>query len=316
MIYNFPRKKRKQITNYLTFSSPNPFSIRVATPGWDGKLYYSTDTKTWVEWTGTEVNATEVGGTYALYFGGTGNTKITGGFSNKWTLSGSSISCTGNIESLLDYEIVAAGQHPMMANNCYSDMFYGCSSLTTAPSLPATTLANNCYSSMFGDCTSLTTAPSLPATTLAIYCYSDMFFSCSSLTTAPSLPATTLAERCYSSMFGDCTSLTTAPSLPATTLANNCYSSMFRSCTSLTTAPSLPATTLAISCYSSMFRDCTSIKLAISKSSEYDKEYRIPKLGNGVTATSALNNMFRATGGTFTGTPSINTTYYTSNAIV
>lgn len=212
MIYNFPRKKRKQITNYLTFSSPNPFSIRVATPGWDGKLYYSTDTKTWVEWTGTEVNATEVGGTYALYFGGTGNTKITGGFSNKWTLSGSSISCTGNIESLLDYEIVAAGQHPMMANNCYSDMFYGCSSLTTAPSLPATTLA--------------------------------------------------------------------------------------------------------ISCYSSMFRDCTSIKLAISKSSEYDKEYRIPKLGNGVTATSALNNMFRATGGTFTGTPSINTTYYTSNAIV
>ena len=238
MIYNFPRKKRKQITNYLTFSSPNPFSIRVATPGWDGKLYYSTDTKTWVEWTGTEVNATEVGGTYALYFGGTGNTKITGGFSNKWTLSGSSISCTGNIESLLDYEIVAAGQHPMMANNCYSDMFYGCSSLTTAPSLPATTLANNCYSSMF------------------------------------------------------------------------------RSCTSLTTAPSLPATTLAISCYSSMFRDCTSIKLAISKSSEYDKEYRIPKLGNGVTATSALNNMFRATGGTFTGTPSINTTYYTSNAIV
>ena len=38
MIYNLPRKKRKRITNYLTFSSPNPFSISVATPGWNGKL--------------------------------------------------------------------------------------------------------------------------------------------------------------------------------------------------------------------------------------------------------------------------------------
>ena len=264
MIYNFPRKKRIQITNYLTFSSPNPFSISVATPGWNGKLYYSTDTKTWAEWTGTKVNATEADGIYALYFSGTGNTKITGGFSNKWTLSGSSISCTGNIESLLDYETVAAGQHPAMANSCYYSMFNGCTSLTTAPSLPATTLAAFCYSYMFNGCTSLTTAPSLPATTLAASCYNYMFNGCTSLTTAPSLPATTLAPRCYYSMFNG----------------------------------------------------CTSIKLAISKSREYDKEYRIPKSGNGLTASSALNNMFTRTGGTFTGTPSINTAYYTSNTIV
>ena len=290
MIYNFPRKKRIQITNYLTFSSPNPFSISVATPGWNGKLYCSTDAATWTEWTGTEVNATEEGGIYALYFAGAGNTKISGGSPYKWTLNGSNISCTGNIESLLDYETVAAGQHPA--------------------------LADSCYNSMFRDCTSLTTAPSLPATTLATRCYYSMFYGCTSLTTAPSLPATTLATHCYSYMFYGCTSLTTAPSLPATTLADYCYSYMFRSCTSLTTAPSLPATTLATNCYYFMFFYCTSIKLAISKSYEYDKEYRIPKSGNGVTATSALNNMFRLTGGTFTGTPSINTTYYTSNTIV
>ena len=290
MIYNLLRKKRIQITNYLTFSSPNPFSISVATQGWDGKLYYSTDTAAWAEWTGTEVNATEEGGIYALYFAGAGNTKISGGSPYKWTLNGSNISCTGNIESLLDYETVAAGQHPA--------------------------LADSCYNSMFRDCTSLTTAPSLPATTLATRCYYSMFYGCTSLTTAPSLPATTLATHCYSYMFYGCTSLTTAPSLPATTLADYCYSYMFRSCTSLTTAPSLPATTLADYCYSYMFFYCTSIKLAISKSYEYDKEYRIPKSGNGVTATSALNYMFRLTGGTFTGTPSINTTYYTSNTIV
>ena len=316
MIYNLLRKKRIQITNYLTFSSPNPFSISVATPGWNGKLYYSTDTKTWAEWTGTKVNATEEGGIYALYFAGAGNTKISGNSSCCWTLNGSSISCTGNIESLLDYETVAAGHHPTLTDSCYSSMFSGCTSLTTAPSLPATTLTDYCYNYMFSGCTSLTTAPSLPATTLTYSCYSSMFSGCRSLTTVPSLPATTLTDYCYNYMFYGCTSLTTVPSLPATTLAGYCYSSMFYGCTSLTTAPSLPATTLANSCYSNMFRSCTKIKLAASQSSAYDKEYRIPTSGNGVTATSALNNMFARTGGTFTGTPSINTTYYTSNTIV
>ena len=34
---------------------------------------------------------------------------------------------------------------------------------------------------MFKDCTSLTTAPELPATTLVKYCYSNMFYGCSNL---------------------------------------------------------------------------------------------------------------------------------------
>lgn len=34
-------------------------------------------------------------------------------------------------------------------------MFEGCTSLTTAPVLPATTLISNCYESMFDGCTSL-----------------------------------------------------------------------------------------------------------------------------------------------------------------
>ena len=66
---------------------------------------------------------------------------------------------------------------------------------------------NQCYASMFYGCSSLTTAPELPATTLANYCYSSMFYYCSSLTTAPKLPAITLAEGCYSSMFYDCAKL-------------------------------------------------------------------------------------------------------------
>jgi hypothetical protein len=86
-------------------------------------------------------------------------------------------------------------------------MFNGCSSLTTAPELPATTLAEGCYANMFQYCTSLTSAPALPATTLAESCYTSMFSGCTSLTTAPALPATTLAGYCYSSMFGGCTQL-------------------------------------------------------------------------------------------------------------
>ena len=88
---------------------------------------------------------------------------------------------------------------------------------------------------------------------------------------------------------------------------------MFQDCTNLTQAPALPATTLAAHCYYSMFLDCTSLKLSSTKTDEYTQEYRIPFSGNGTTASNALTNMFFSTGGTFTGTPSINTTYYLSS---
>ena len=193
-----------------------------------------------------------------MYLRGTGNTKITGDSNNyRFVFTGTSalkIACEGNIENLLDYETVSAGGRPTMAEYCYGGMFYGCTAMTTAPELPATTLAMDCYYSMFQGCAALTTAPSLPATTLAERCYSNMFYGCTSLTTAPELPATTLANNCYLYMFYGCTSLTSAPELPATTLDVGCYMSMFNRCTSLVTAPSvLPATTLAGQCYQFMF---------------------------------------------------------------
>ena len=148
---------------------------------------------------------------------------------------------------------------------------------------------------------------------LATNCYNSMFYNCRSLVTAPALPATTLANYCYNSMFYNCRSLVTAPALPATTLATSCYNNVFRNCTKLTTAPALPATTLAPSCYDSMFRDCTSLKLSTILTGIYDTAYRIPTTGTGTTAEDALSNMFTETGGTFKGTPEINTTYYTEN---
>ena len=166
---------------------------------------------------------------------------------------------------------------------------------------------------MFQGCTALTQAPALPATTLAVSCYGSMFKGCTALTQAPALPATTLAVSCYDSMFQGCTALTQAPALPATKLAIHCYIYMFQGCTALTQAPALPATKLEAQCYRSMFSGCTSLKLSSTKTDEYTQEYRIPSSGDSVTASNSLFSMFASTGGTFTGTPAINTTYYLSS---
>ena len=380
---------------YLTFSSPSSFTLKVydTTKHWDGALEYSTDTSTWSTWDGTTTLSSATSGSdNVLYLRGTGNTVITGNKPGyRWVLTGTDIACIGNIENLLDYATVESGVNPTMANNCYYNMFngctaltqapalpamtltpycyrsmfqnctsltqapalpamtltpscyynmfYGCTSLTQAPPLPATTLANNCYYGMFQNCTALTQAPTLPATTLTPSCYRYMFQKCTGLTQAPALPATTLADSCYNSMFNGCTALTQAPDLPATTLAKSCYQHMFRNCTSLTQAPALPATTLTSKCYQfmfssctaltqvpalpattltggcyeSMFRSCTKFKLSTTQTGEYTVAYRIPTTGTGTAQGTSLSNMFYLTGGTFAGTPSINTTYYLSN---
>ena len=277
--------------SYLTFSSPNSFTLKVndTTKHWNGTLEYFSSNRTWTTWDGaTTLSSVDNDGDNVLYLRGTGNTVITGGNQNyKWVLTGSDIACIGNIENLLDYATVESGNHPTMADYCYMGMFQDCTGLTQAPALPVITLAN--------------------------YCYYYMFYGCTSLTQAPALPATTLADRCYSNTFYGCTSLTQAPALPATTLTSWCYYSMFYNCTSLTQAPALPATTMANNCYRSMFQGCTSLKLSTTQTDEYTQEYRIPSSGTGTTATNALTDMFTSTGGTFTGTPEINTTYYLSS---
>ena len=297
MIVNYPRMRRRatwpdDLDTALEFLSANPFSIS-APKNWDGKLEY-TNGSGWKTWDGSAIASGEIESNHYIYLRGIGNSKITGVSSSraKWSIVGTNIACNGDIDLLLDYSSVKSGNRPAMAEYCYGSMFYGCTSLTAAPSLPATTLASSCYSYMFYGCESLTAAPSLPATTLANYCYSYMFRGCTSLTAAPSLPATTLAEYCYYYMFRGCTSLTAAPSLPATTLANYCYSYMFRG--------------------------CRKINLSTTMSETYTKPYRIPKSGTGAMAPNALNSMFANTGGTFAGTPEINTTYYLdkSNTIV
>ena len=69
------------------------------------------------------------------------------------------------------------------------------------------TAMNYSFYRLFYGCTSLTKAPALPATSLAAYCYEYMFQNCQSLIKAPALPATSLAGSCYEYMFQNCQSL-------------------------------------------------------------------------------------------------------------
>ena len=197
-----------ELLDYLCFTAEEAGStVAMAVNGTPTKgqaFEYSTNGRNWSVFTPgtTTITLSNVGD--KVYFRGD-NTTVSESDSvyYQFVMSGK-IVASGNIMSLLDKTC----QSTTISNiHCYNYMFSNCTSLTTAPSLPATTLANDCYRSMFGNCTSLTTAPSLPATTLINSCYRNMFYNCTSLTTAPALPATTLASACYRSMFENCTSL-------------------------------------------------------------------------------------------------------------
>lgn len=158
MIVNYPRMRRRRaawpddLDTALEFSSANPFSVS-APKNWDGKIEY-TNGRGWKTWDGSTIASGEIENNHCIYLRGTRNSKITGVNSSnaKWSIIGTNISCNGDIDLLLDYSTVKSGNRPSMASYCYAYMFYGCTGLTAAPSLPATTLKSNCYSAMFYGC--------------------------------------------------------------------------------------------------------------------------------------------------------------------
>ena len=258
-------------TDCLTFTGEtSEFTLKATNKDWDGTLQWSTDHTNWTTLAGTEAMQS-VG--KKLYLRGKGNTTFGNDNGVQWQLSAKA-GCSGNIQTLLDWENPPTS---MLKDYSYYGMFNGCALLTTAPELPVTTLKQFCYKYMFKNCTSLTTAPNLPATTLAPDCYNSMFFGCTLLIEPPELPATTLAAACYMNMFQGCTSLTSAPVLPATLAANSCYTFMFKNCTSL------------------KISDTAGTKIFICP-------------GNGYPAI--VQDMFKNTGGSFTGTPTAGNTYY------
>lgn len=242
---------------YLTFSANAEQSLTMSKA--IATLEYSVDGSEWLEL-----------GTNTVDFGGElGDLRIRGKsswgtatknyvYSNFVFGTNASVSCIGDIRTLIDYENY---EKTNTANARFGGLFANCTCLIKAPRLPITTLASSCYIEMFSGCKLLTEAPELPATTLNLECYYKMFLGCSSLTEAPQLPAETLANSCYGKMFYYCTQLMIAPELPAKTLTEFCYASMFYNCESLTTVPVLAATTLADGCCMSMFKECKNLTI-------------------------------------------------------
>ena len=229
-------------------------------------------------------------------------------------------SCKGGLKSISPGLLPAT----KLGRAAYDSMFAFCSALESIPAglLPATELGEKCYDTMFRGCTSVKSIPEglLPATTMAKECYSAMFNYCSGIESIPQglLPATTLAQECYSYMFKSCTGLKSLPGdlLPATTLAEGCYSYMFQYCTGLT-IEGIPNSlfhvtgTLPPICYYNMFNNCTGIKLSTEQTDDYTIPFRVPVNGNATDGSGhSVDNMFSSTGGTFTGSPALNTTYY------
>lgn len=255
-------------TPYLTFKGNNSFSLGIntakgGTKNWNGTVEYSTDKTNWTVWDGTtSIPSVASNGRYYIYLRGKDNTHFATDNDYPKTIlaltgSATSIECSGNIMTLLDWENPDTAT---MDEYCFCKLFQYCDKLTKAPDLPATSLSNSCYYSMFEKCTSLIATPKLPATTLTDWCYIAMFRDCSALTDVCELPALNLTKGCYDSMFAGCSSLENVPELPATTMKEVCYAYMFEWCTSLKKTPVLPATTLDDYCYYRMFFKCTALE--------------------------------------------------------
>ncbi len=328
----------RDVTNCIAFTSDSAFNISMNSVKWENTIEYYKNGN-WITWSGGLITSVAAGDKQVIYLRGVGNTYVSATSSTNvgyFVINGEDVSCSGNLENLLDYATVAAGGHPEMASyafyklfyKCtnlvsaptlgadevsaygYAYMFYGCTALTEASELPATTIGKMAYGDMFYGCTSLETAPDIAATNLGAYSCYYMFANCTALTDAPELAATTMANNCYGYMFTGCTSLVTIKELPATTLADYCYQGMYKGCTSLEELPVLAATEMADYCYMNMFNGCTSIKVSSTFETDYSVAWRVPSTGTGTEASYWNTNMLKNTGGTYTGDPDINTTYY------
>lgn len=276
---------------YLEFHGNSSFTLATYenTKIWNDTMESSTDGVTWTVWDGTTTLTSGTGN--SLYLRGTGNSRVSAiggepGFS--FGGAATAIECNGDMETLRDYQTIARGESISSEAN---------------------------FSCLFADISKLVSAPKLSAQRVRVDGYFRLFDG-TSITEAPELPATRLSNGTeYAKMFAN-TPITKAPELPATVIDYATYEGMFLNCTSLDSLAEIRATNFQVRSCSGMYQGCTKIKLSTTQSNLYNTPYRLPASGTGTAGTNAFLDMFSGTGGTFTGTPSINTTYYTSNVVV
>ena len=135
----------QEYTDCITFTGEtSDFTLKATNKEWNGTVEYSTDHNTWTVWNGSIISSVDK----KLYLRGSGNTTFYGA---QFVLSARA-ACSGNIQTLLEYSNPPTS---IPESLCYFSMFQGCTNLTQAPELPATTLASYCYEGMFYKCTGL-----------------------------------------------------------------------------------------------------------------------------------------------------------------
>ena len=182
-----------KVPNYLKFTAEEDNSTISLNAGTSPDIKYSLNGSDWTQW---DYNDITLNTDDTVYMKGNNSNgfSISGSSYNQFEMTGK-IGASGNIMSLL-YEDDFEGKLTIPCDYCFYQMFLNCTSLTTSPELPATTLTSNCYTAMFKDCSSLITAPELPATILVPQCYIVMFMNCISLNYIKML-ATDISANAY-----------------------------------------------------------------------------------------------------------------------
>lgn len=206
----------------LKFTSSGNSNIRFEQVGtWSGIwiIETSTDGLVWSDYTlGTTINLTNK---QSIYFRGTklDATPQTASNYRRFVMNGP-ISASGDLTCMLNRDGGVLSLTPY-GNYTFESMFENCTELTSAPSLPSTTLTPYCYEYLFYGCVDLIEAPELPATNLTTYCYRAMFRT-TGLVESPVLPATTLAPYCYANMFSNNNSIRKVTCLATNRSASGC----------------------------------------------------------------------------------------------
>ena len=168
--------KAEQIIRYVTFTAEAEQKFKMTTSGnyTISNLQYSVNKEGWKNVVKDE----------EVTFGGTnGDLRLRGtnpnGTANNandystitFTNPKVNVACTGDIRTLQDWN----NYNTVDTKDAkFCSLFYGCSVLTSAPELPATTLAESCYQEMFSGCVKLSSvtmlAPSDQITSVSDCC--------------------------------------------------------------------------------------------------------------------------------------------------
>lgn len=245
------------------------------------KMEYSTDKKSWYEFTGNKTFIGETANdvneddtdiiihkgimiapeqaknTYVkIYLRGVNNETLSNmdvkanfQFSQMATKGTLMLKIGGNILTLLDKD-VSKFENKRLPDYCFANLFSNNFGIYDASLLELTAKLSSIglYRSMFQSCTSLVTSPQkIYLTDMSTDCCRTMFYKCSSLVNIPETWCPNVTELGYY--------VYTSSGSKTWEMAVSCFMSCFRE-TAIKKLPQLPATTLANTCYGYMFAGC------------------------------------------------------------